>query len=118
MKINRDQPGPGSSTSEKNEKLNVFLKKDPFTSSPKIAADLKESFGKAISTDTVRRYIKKYGFNARTARKKPLVNKTNRKKRVDFANDYKNKTNEFWDKVIFSDESKFNIFWSDGRSLV
>ena len=61
---------------------------------------------------------KKAGYNARTARKKPFVNKINRKKRIDFANEYKNKTNEFWDKVIFSDESKYNIFGSDGRHLV
>ena len=73
---------------------------------------------RSVSADTVRRAIKKAGYNARTARKKPFVNKINRKKRIDFANEYKNKTNEFWDKVIFSDESKYNIFGSDGRHLV
>ena len=73
---------------------------------------------KSVSADTVRRAIKKAGYNARTARKMPFLNKINRKKRIDFANEYKNKTNEFWDKVIFSDESKYNIFGSDGRHLV
>ena len=38
----------------------------------------------------------------------------NRKKRVQFVS----KDSEFWNKVIFSDESKFNIFQNDGRILV
>ena len=101
-----------------NRKIEAIIKKNPFTSAPKIAAELKESLDKSVSADTVRRAIKKAGYNARTARKKPFVNKINRKKRIDFANEYKNKTNEFWDKVIFSDESKYNIFGSDGRHLV
>lgn len=79
---------------------------------------MKESLRKDVSSDTVRRCINRAGFNARTARKKPHVSETNRKKRMDFATEYKNKTNEFWEKVIFSDESKYNIFGSDGRALV
>ncbi|CAH2108158.1 unnamed protein product [Euphydryas editha] len=51
-------------------------------------------------------------------RKKFFVNKVNREKRLEFAKTYQNKDREFWNKVIFSDESKFNIFGSDGRRTV
>ena len=37
---------------------------------------------------------------------------------MTFAKTYINKDNSFWDKVIFSDESKFNIFGSDGQNYV
>ena len=52
------------------------------------------------------------------ARKKPYISEVNRKKRVQFANEYVSKDSEFWNKVIFSDESKFNIFQNDGQILV
>lgn len=58
------------------------------------------------------------GYNARAARRKPLVSARNRKKRIEFANGYINKNIEFWCQVLFSDESKFNIFHSGGRILV
>lgn len=96
-------------------KIASIIKNDPFKSAPKIATELKESIGKNISADTVRRSIIRAGYNARTARKKPYINERNRKKRIDFANEYKNKTNEFWNKVIFSDESKYNIFGSEKK---
>ncbi|GFX71525.1 transposable element Tcb1 transposase [Trichonephila clavipes] len=40
------------------------------------------------------------------------------KKRLDFAKTHQLKTDNFWKKVIFSDESKLNIFGSDGRRTV
>ncbi|GFW20638.1 hypothetical protein TNCV_1048611 [Trichonephila clavipes] len=40
------------------------------------------------------------------------------KKRLEFAKTHQLKTDNFWKKVIFSDENKFNIFGSDGRRTV
>ena len=37
---------------------------------------------------------------------------------MEFANQYKNAPIEFWRDILFSDESKYNIFVSDGRLLV
>ncbi|GFS60845.1 transposable element Tcb1 transposase [Trichonephila clavipes] len=38
--------------------------------------------------------------------------------RLDFAKSHVNLSDEFWNTVIFPDESKFNIFGSDGRQYV
>ena len=35
-------------------------------------------------------------------------------KRLQFAKDYITKRTDFWDTVLFSDESKFNIFKNSG----
>ena len=37
---------------------------------------------------------------------------------LDFTKKYVNKDLDFWSKVLFSDESKFNIFGSVERKLV
>ncbi|GFW44052.1 transposable element Tcb1 transposase [Trichonephila clavipes] len=49
---------------------------------------------------------------------KPFISLQNQKERLEFAKTHKMKTDNFWKKVIFSDESKFNIFRSDGHRIV
>ncbi|GFV33181.1 transposable element Tcb1 transposase [Trichonephila clavipes] len=61
---------------------------------------------------------KKAGYNGRVARKKPLIGKRNRVKRLKFTKEHILKPQQFWNEVIFSNESKFNIFGSDGRRMV
>lgn len=54
------------------------------------------------STTTVRRTLNKAGLYGRVARKKPLLDWTMTE----------------WNKVVWSDESKFNLFGSDGRVYI
>lgn len=51
-------------------------------------------------------------------RRKPYINKQNQKKKLTFAKIFVTKDNIFWKKIIFSNQSKFNIFNSDGRNYV
>lgn len=55
-------------------------------------------------------------YYGRAARKKNHSSlKLRGKKWLEFAKEHLNKAEEFWDCVIFSDESKFDIFESDGK---
>ncbi|GFW16847.1 transposable element Tc1 transposase [Trichonephila clavipes] len=94
------------------------VKIDPKISAPKIAASTSNALGRSVSAETVRRVLRKAGYNGRVARKKPLIGKRNRVKRLKFAKEHILKPRQFWNEVIFSDESKFNIFGSDGRRMV
>ncbi|GFY16002.1 transposable element Tc1 transposase [Trichonephila clavipes] len=94
------------------------VKIDPKISTPKIAASTSNTLGRSVSAETVRRVLRKAGYNGRVARKKPLIGKRNRVKRLKFAKEHILKPQQFWNEVIFSDESKFNIFGSDGRRMV
>ncbi|GFV47671.1 transposable element Tc1 transposase [Trichonephila clavipes] len=73
---------------------------------------------KLSNEEAVRRVLRKAGYNGRVARKKPFIGMRNRVKRLKFAKEHILKPQQFWNEVIFSDESKFNIFGSDGRRMV
>ncbi|GFV80804.1 transposable element Tcb2 transposase [Trichonephila clavipes] len=74
--------------------------------------------GRSVSAETVRNVIRHAGYSSRVARKKPFIRLQNQKKRLEFTKTHQLKTDNFWKKVIFSDESKLNIFGSDGRRIV
>ena len=94
------------------------IKVNPRLSAPKIVTEVKTELGKSISESTARRIIKRQGYNGRVARKKPFVNLVNRRNRLNFAKEHIQKDVSWWDDVIFLDESKFNIFGSDGKTMV
>ncbi|GFW09581.1 transposable element Tc1 transposase [Trichonephila clavipes] len=83
-----------------------------------IANDIRERFKKTLHEDTIRKILKKAGYHGRVARKKTHISAVNRQKRLDFVNEHANKPPQFWEKVLFSDESKFCIFGIKGRKLV
>ena len=54
----------------------------------------------------------------RVARKKPYVNKVNRSRRFKFARETLQKSLNFWQTVMWPDESKFELFSSKGRVMI
>ena len=72
----------------------------------------------SVSVKTARRYLKKLGYSGRVAKRKPLLSATNIAKRLAWAREMSHKPNDFWQSVIFSDESSFQQFPSGGRTWV
>ena len=50
--------------------------------------------------------------------KKSLISKKNKIKLLNFVREHVNKSPEFWQSILWGDESKFNIFGCDGRGTV
>lgn len=94
------------------------VQKDPKISAQTLASNIAEAKGKSVCAETVRKVIRNAGYNGRVARRKPFISEQNRVKRLEFASEYLKKPVEFWKSVLFSDESKFNLFSSDGRRMV
>ena len=93
-------------------------KVDRRKSAPSVKVELQSKHGITISEQTVRRRLHEVGLFGRVARKKPYVNKVNRGKRIAFAKTYREKSPGFWDNILSSDESKFNLFGSGGKVMV
>ncbi|CAB4401305.1 unnamed protein product [Rhizophagus irregularis] len=68
-----------------------------------------------VSAETVRRAFKKNDLKSMVKVKKPLLLPHHKKARYEFAKKYKHWSIDDWKKVVWSDESKFNVFGSDGR---
>ena len=62
-----------------------------------------------ISSRTVRRRLKDVNLKSCLARRKPQINKVHKRKRLTFAKKYVNKPLSFWKKIMWSDESKFEL---------
>ncbi|GFU57374.1 transposable element Tc1 transposase [Trichonephila clavipes] len=92
--------------------------KNPFVSAITLANGVVSTSGVQIYAQSVRNVLHDAHIYGRSPMKKPLITERNRLKRLEFAKEYINKPIDFWKNIIFSDESKFNIFKSDGRKLV
>ncbi len=71
-----------------------------------------------VSISTVRRSLKKWGLFGRVAATKPLLRKANIKKRLAWTREHKNWTLAQWYRVLFTDETKSEIFGNNRRAYV
>ena len=70
-------------------------------------------FNRHISTSTVQRRLRESGLHGRNAAKKQFLKDTNKKKRLAWAKKHKQWTLDRWKSVLWSEESKFEIFGSN-----
>jgi len=53
-----------------------------------------------------------------TTRCKPLISLKNRKARIDFAKKHLKKPAQFWNSILWTDETKINLYQNDGKKKV
>lgn len=71
---------------------------------------IKENLQLSVSDRTISRRIREHGLQSKFARKLPYISPKNKKARLEFAKKYLNKPISFWKRVLWTDESKFEIF--------
>ena len=94
------------------------IKVDRRKSATSVKSEIEKELGVSIHANTVRNRLHEIGFYGRVARKKPFVNKVNRAKRIAYAKTMMKMPFDYWKNVLWSDESKFNLFRSDGKTMV
>ncbi len=70
------------------------------------------------SSRTIRRRFSGFRLKGRIPRKKPSSNLKQHKKRVQWAKEHINWSENQWKQIIWSDESKISLFGSDRRKYV
>lgn len=81
-----------------------------------LSKELKTSFDISAGRNTISRSLKNRGVMSGEKKKKPLLSQKNIKERLQFAKSHQDWTEDDWNRVIFSDETKINRFNSDGRT--
>ena len=76
---------------------------------------LQINYNLQVFNTMIRRVFKKNGFKSAVKAKKPLLLDRHKKARYKFAKNHKHWNYDDWCKVIWSDESKFNLFSSDSK---
>jgi len=94
------------------------IKKDSKSSTTDVRSYAQQHFGLNISKWTAARILNRAKLFARRPASKPLLTQAHQKARLQFARAHKHWTSEDWGRVLWSDESKFNLMNPDGGQWV
>jgi transposase len=86
----------------------VNSKKDPFKTAKQLSDEAKVS--NIVSVDTVKRLLRHNNLNGRIATRKPALNHMDKKKRFTWCKQRLQWSIDDWNKIIFSDESKIELY--------
>ena len=98
--------------------LKRIVRRNPQYSSIQIRQELSYFMNPTPSAPTIRRYLFRLGLKSFVARRKPLLTQTMKTKRLQWCRKFQNKPINFWDKIIFSDECRIDLFNYRGRQMV
>src|SRR5688572_5054057 len=93
----------------------------PYTTLFRSLEEITENFNTAmnisVSSRTIQRTLHNKGYSGHAAKKKPFISEKNQKKRYGWCRVRKN-WNDEWKNIIWSDESRFELFNNDSRNWV
>ncbi|KAI4890404.1 hypothetical protein NFI96_000130 [Prochilodus magdalenae] len=93
---------------------NKQLRKIAVSNRFKSTSELTDLWNKqTVSRSTTYRRLRELGFKSRVPAVKPMLNKKQMEKRLKWAKEHGEWTAEDWQKVVFSDESRFCISFGD-----
>ena len=108
---------PIITTKREDRAMVKLVKKDLFKTAAAVFRKMNIQLGKPLSRKTVScRFIEQ--LFARAPVVKPLISSKNKKCRLAFANEHVLWSQEKWQTVHFSDESKFLLIGSEGKTYV
>ena len=90
---------------------------NPFITIKELKSGLQEK-GTSVCENTVSRALHRSGLWSRKPRRTPFLGKKHIQARISFANDYYKKPDCFWNNVLWSDETKIELFGNNASTHV
>ncbi|KAI4890945.1 hypothetical protein NFI96_003942, partial [Prochilodus magdalenae] len=87
----------------------ALVRNEPRITRQDLVNDLNRA-GTTVSKKTISNTLRRQGLKSCSARKVPFLKPTHVKARLKFANDHLNDPEEEWEKVMWSDETKIELF--------
>ncbi len=85
---------------------------------PSLWQRLKGRGGQLVSAQTIRSTLHQIGLHGCHPRRKPLLKMMHKKACKQFAEDKQTKDMDYWNPVLWTDETKIHLFGSDGVKRV
>ncbi len=112
--ISLRHPGHPRKLTPRQERLLMRrVEENRHASSLQLSKEVESQNGVTISRDTVRRTLQRNGMHGCRPRKKPLLKPRHKKARA-----HADKDEDYWDSILWSDETKINVFGTDGFKTV
>jgi len=115
------RPGQGRhriTTRVQDRFLRVSAVRQRFVTGRLLQTQLQDAAGLRISTDTVRRRLADSNLRPRIPARGPALTPEHRRARLNFAREHIHWAVEDWERVLWSDESRFCLYNSDRRVRV
>ncbi|KAG2460737.1 TCB1 transposase, partial [Polypterus senegalus] len=94
-----------------------MVKRNLFTTANQVNNTF-QGAGVSISKSAIKRRLHESQYRGCTARYKPLISLKNRKARLDFAKEHLKKPAQLWKNILWTDETKINLYQNDGKKKV
>lgn len=115
----RPGTGPRRATSERDDRfLQLQVLRDRHTTAIEARNRLHQVRGVNVSERTVRRRLEEANLQSRRPATGPELTREHRTARLRFAREHHDWTEQQWERVLFTDESRFGVRSPDGRERV
>ncbi len=117
--ISQRRPGRPRKLTPRQERLLMRrVEENRHASSLQLSKEVESQTGVTISRDTIWRTLQRFGMHGCRPRKKPLLKPRHKKACLEFARAHADKDEDYWDSILWSDETKINVFGTDGFKTV
>ncbi len=117
--ISQRRPGRPRKLTPRQERLLMRrVEENRHASSLQLSKEVESQTGVTISCDTIRCTLQRNGMHGCHPRKTPLLKPRHKKARLEFARAHADKYEDYWDSILWSDETKINVFGTDGFKTV